>query len=85
MPPSQAAEEIERFAQWIEKWVDRRPVSIALPYGVRPKDRLVLEWSGLRAALLVGSGPAPSPEDSKRDVWRLPRIQAINGEFGLDY
>lgn len=66
--------------------------SIALPLGVAPKDRGVLArttWNGAtvthRAVLLVGAGPAPSPNNPKFDPMRLPRIQAIEDPYGLTY
>lgn len=68
------------------------PVSIALPYGISPKNRQLLEdfdYKGKHyhqtAALLVGAGPAPAPTDPKLNRYRIPRIQAVGGPFGLDY
>jgi len=71
---------------------EARVESIALPFGESPKNRALLA-SGTsggtsyrhRAAMLVGSNPAPSPVSRKFDPMRLPRIQAIAGAFGLDY
>lgn len=66
--------------------------TIALPYGIAPKDERLLrafEYQGKRysmeGALLVGSNPAPSFTASSRDVFRLPRIQGIEGEMGITY
>lgn len=66
--------------------------TMALPLGISPKDPTLLRsapWKGgrveHRAALLVGAGPAPSPNDPKFDPFRLPRIQAIEGEYGITY
>jgi peptidoglycan/xylan/chitin deacetylase (PgdA/CDA1 family) len=62
--------------------------SIALPYGLGPKDPSVLrsgEFQGQRyaniAALLVGAEPAPSPVSKTFDPYRLPRVQAIQSEL----
>lgn len=59
--------------------------TVALPYGLAPKDQNVLEsgsYDGTKyrniAALLVGANPAPSPADPKFDPFRLPRIQAVD-------
>ncbi len=64
--------------------------AIALPYGASPKNRELLkgfEYEGksyrMSGALLVGSNPAPAPGTEKFDAYRIPRIQAIEGEFGL--
>jgi hypothetical protein len=68
------------------------PRVMCLPFGMRPKNRELLksfEWNGKtythQAALLVGANPAPSPNDPKRDLFALPRIQAYDGEMGLTY
>lgn len=60
------------------------PFAIALPFGISPKDPNQLEKHH-RAALLVGANPAPSPTSPKRDPMRLPRIQCIEGDFGITY
>lgn len=66
--------------------------SIALPYGISPKNKTLLrsftlngKTYGHRAALLVGANPAASPTSTKRDPMRLPRIQSIEGDYGLSY
>lgn len=58
--------------------------SIALPFGISPKNREVLKKHH-RAALLVGANPAPAPGSKERDPMRLPRIQCIEGDFGITY
>lgn len=69
-----------------------QPRFLCLPFGIRPKNRELLksfEWDGKTyihdAALMVGAGPARSPNDPKRDPHRLPRIQAYDGELGLTH
>ncbi|MCW5941213.1 MAG: polysaccharide deacetylase family protein [Fimbriimonadaceae bacterium] len=66
--------------------------TIALPYGIAPKDERLLrafEYRGKRyameGALLVGANPARSPSASARDAFRLPRIQGIEGDMGITY
>ncbi len=66
--------------------------SVALPYGISPKNKALLKSFTLngktyshRAALLVGANPAPAPTSEKRDLLRLPRIQSIEGDYGLTY
>lgn len=66
--------------------------TIALPFGASPKNAALLKsgtFSGQsytnRAALLVGANPAPSPVSAKFNPMRLPRIQAIEGDFGITY
>ncbi|MEJ5170252.1 MAG: polysaccharide deacetylase family protein [Fimbriimonadales bacterium] len=83
LSPSQAEAELVRSSGWIEREFGRRPEAIALPYGVSPKDPSLLRKAGFRCALLVGAGPAPSPDDPKRNLLRLPRVQAIDGPYGL--
>jgi hypothetical protein len=66
--------------------------SIALPMGIFPKNReLVKKFTykgktyAMRAALLVGANPAPSPSSEKLDPYRIPRIQAVEGDYGITY
>jgi len=69
-----------------------RPRFLCLPFGVRPKNLDLLksfDWNGETvthdAALMVGSGPAPSPGDPERDAHKLARINAYDGDYGLAY
>lgn len=57
--------------------------TLALPYGKRPKDPATLTDAGFRAALLVGAGPARMPSHPEFDPMSLPRIQGIDGPFGI--
>ncbi len=66
--------------------------SIALPYGISPRNKALLKSFTLngknythRAALLVGANPALAPSSAKRDPMRLPRIQSIEGDYGLTF
>lgn len=60
------------------------PSVIALPFGIAPKNRGLLD-KHYRAALLVGAGPAPPPGSEKFDPMRIPRIQGIDEDYGLTY
>lgn len=67
---------------------DAKVDSIALPYGLGPKDRTLLRSGAYNgqtyhniAALLVGAEPAPSPVSIDFDPYRLPRVQAIQSEL----
>ena len=75
---------------WIQRHVpDYRTRTIALPHGVYPKD---VSWvvSGTAkgttyrhdAILMVAGGAAPSPFSRNFDPLRLPRIQAVDRDFG---
>jgi len=73
------------------KFGEVAPVSLAFPYGVQPKNKSLLrgfEYKkkkySLKATLLVGAEPARSPKDPKLNVYRIPRVQACAGPFGLD-
>ena len=66
--------------------------SIALPYGISPKRAELLGQFSLggktyrhRAALLVGSNPAPAPGSRTLKPFRLPRIQGIEGDYGITF
>ncbi len=68
------------------------PKCLALPYGISPTNALLIRsyiWAGkregFRAAVLVGAGPAASPKSANIDPLRLPRIQGIEGPYGLTY
>jgi polysaccharide deacetylase len=81
--------------EWIRRLVpDYKIRTIALPHGVYPKD---VSWALDGSAkgtkyhhdgiLMVAGGAAPSPFARQFDASRLPRIQAVDSDFGywLDY
>lgn len=79
-------------AQQFVRSLGSEPRVLSLPFGRRPKNLGLLqtfmyegETYSHDAALMVGAGPAPSPNDPDRDLYRLPRIQAYDGEYGLTY
>jgi len=79
--------EVEKELSGAAEYIQERgfdPFCIALPYGISPKDSGQLRKHH-RAALLVGAGPAPAPTSKSINPMRLPRIQGIDGEFGITY
>lgn len=68
------------------------PASMALPFGSSPRNKALLkgfDWKGIhvapKAVFLVGANPAPAPTDPKLNRLAIPRIQAYDGPFGIDY
>lgn len=66
--------------------------ALSLPYGISPKNATLLRkfvYNGkaysLDGCLLVGANPAPSPTSDKFDPYRIPRIQGIDGPYGVTY
>ncbi|CAN5644020.1 hypothetical protein BH11ARM2_BH11ARM2_11290 [soil metagenome] len=61
------------------------PVSLALPFGVSPKNKTIVKTlvdkGELSGVFLVGANPAPPPD--KLALTRIPRIQAYDGPYGL--
>lgn len=71
--------------------IGANPRTMALPYGVNPKNRSLLEGFKYRgkfykydAVCLAGDTPARSPHDPKVNFLRLPRIEASPAGDGLD-
>ena len=85
LSPEKAVQEIAGNIQEVRKYLpDYEEHSIALPLGEKPQDASVLvsgEYGGTSyrfvASLLVGSDPAPAPNDRKFDPMNLPRVQAL--------
>lgn len=68
------------------------PVSMALPFGMMPKNKKLLEgfdWQGKKVqftgVFLSGAAPAKPPTDPKYNALRVPRILAATVPYGLDY
>lgn len=85
-------EELAGAIDDLEKLGTPSPVSIALPFGVSPKNKALLQsfthkgkTYEMKAAFLVGANPAPAPTSEKLNRYRIPRIQAYNGPYGLPY
>lgn len=69
-----------------------KPKTIAYPFGIRPSNRALakgFEWKGkkyrLIGGVLAGAGPAPSVKSKEFKAHALPRIQAIEGDYGITY
>ncbi len=84
--------EIGECAIRIEKLGATMPTSFALPYGILPRNTKLLKgftYKGrkveITGVVLAGAAPAPSPNDSNRNVYRLPRVQAVDIPFGSKY
>jgi hypothetical protein len=84
-------EEFAGAIDHLEKLGVPQPVSLALPFGVSPKNKALtheFDYKGkhytMKAAFLVGAEPAPAPTDPKLDRYRIPRIQAYNGVCSLN-
>lgn len=76
----------------LEEFGTPSPVSLALPFGVSPKNKALLKEFNhkgktyrMKAAFLVGANPAPPVTDPKFDAYRIPRIQCYNGPFGIEH
>ncbi|ARU42203.1 hypothetical protein CCB80_14050 [Armatimonadetes bacterium Uphvl-Ar1] len=68
------------------------PDSLALPYGVLPKNRDLLKsahYGGKNYrysnVVLAGSEPAPSPLSKSFNPLRIPRVKAYDGEMGINW
>lgn len=87
-----AKQELGEAIDRLEKLGEKGPVSIALPFGISPKNASLLKsftWRGkpyqMSGAMLVGANPAPPPTSPKFNPYRIPRIQSIEGEMGITY
>jgi peptidoglycan/xylan/chitin deacetylase (PgdA/CDA1 family) len=88
----QVKKELATSIDALEKLGEKSPVSLALPFGISPKNKDLLKgfsYGGktysMKAAMLVGANPAPAPTDEKLNRYRIPRIQAYPGDSGSDY
>ncbi len=60
------------------------PYSLALPYGISPRNRALLNRPDLQGVFLVGANPAPAPGPALAKVrTRIPRIQSYDGPLSL--
>jgi len=65
---------------------------LCLPFGNKPKNKVLMKgyhWNGakvpLAATLMCGSQPAPAPTDKKLQKYRIPRVQAVELDYGFHY
>jgi hypothetical protein len=88
----QVKKELAGAIDALERLGERGPVSLALPFGISPKNKALLKgfaFGGksyqMKAAMLVGAEPAPAPGSPNLNPYRIPRIQAYPGESGSDH
>ncbi len=84
-------EEIGVAMEDLIKLKEPMPVSLALPFGVSPKNKSLLtgfDWHGAhiapKAVMLVGAEPAPAVTDPKFNKYAIPRVQACAGPSGME-
>jgi hypothetical protein len=84
--------EIGAAEERLEKLGVPMPASLALPFGVSPRNKSILagfDYDGKhvapKAVFLVGANPAPPIGSPKFNRLRIPRIQAYEGPFGIKY
>ncbi len=83
--------EIGDAAIALAKLGENGPFDLAYPLGSTPKNLAMLKGfpykSGritVASGFLVGADPAPMPDSPKFSLYKIPRIQATTGPFGLD-
>lgn len=79
---TEAKKELSGSKEWL-RGLDVPATSLALPYGINPKDKSLLDVYD--NVLLVGANPAPSAKSGKLNRKAIPRIQGIEGEMGITY
>lgn len=89
---AKVCEEFGRCTDAIKKMGATDPIHLALPYGIFPKNRKLVKsftYKGKRydfaSVVLAGASPAPAPTSKKFEPYRIPRIQAIEGTYGITY
>ena len=88
--PAEIVKQLARAQQTVDELVPGyRFGSLSLPFGAWPRQKSLAvtgTYEGTtyrnRAILLVGAGPAPSPNDRGFNPLALPRIQAGDGPLG---
>lgn len=91
MTAAQVQFEIGATVQFLEER-GIKAKTVAYPYGVPPKDKGLIKrgvYKGkpyaLAAGVLGGAGPARAARDPKVSMYSLPRIQAIEGDYGITF
>jgi peptidoglycan/xylan/chitin deacetylase (PgdA/CDA1 family) len=84
--------ELGTATERLEELGQKPPHSMALPFGISPKNKKLLrgfDWNGrhinFTGVFLVGANPAPAPTDPKFNRFRVPRIMAVSKPYGIDY
>ncbi|MFA9444214.1 polysaccharide deacetylase family protein [Egicoccus sp. AB-alg6-2] len=88
---AEVQQELTQNSAMVEELTGAPTATLSLPFGVRPQDHalsLAGEADGIgyehQAALLVGSGPAPSPFHREWDPVGVPRIRSSPSWDGGD-
>lgn len=71
---------------------EKLPVSLALPFGILPRNTALLKGFSYKGksytvtgVMMAGAAPAPAPTDKKLNIYRIPRVQGIDGDYGIKY
>jgi hypothetical protein len=91
-PEEKVKSEISRSLDWLEKEFGVKNVTLAFPYGNKPKNMDLLkgfDYGGkhykLRATFLAAGEPAEPISSKKFDIWRIPRVVVCEDEGGSTY
>jgi peptidoglycan/xylan/chitin deacetylase (PgdA/CDA1 family) len=83
--------QITRSVDWIRS-LGFEPRHLALPYGNSPKNPSILKGFmsggkryGFDSVTLAGSAPAYAPTDKRLNPYRIPRVQAVDIDYGFKY
>ena len=81
LPDDRVKKELGNANLWLEKVGQKPPISLALPYGVLPRNTQLFYgfmWKGHKihfpGVFLAAGNPAPSPNDPKFKRFRIPRM-----------
>ena len=91
MTDEQVKAELGKSIDYIRK-LGFEPRHLALPFGIMPKNQALLQgftWNGKQykfdSVALAGSSPARAPTDKKLNPYKLPRVQAVDIDYGFRY
>ena len=84
--------ELVRSFQNLSALGEKLPVSLALPFGILPRNTSLLKGFSYKGqkytvtgVVMAGAEPARAPTDPKLNIYRIPRVQGIDGDFGINY
>jgi len=84
-------QELAEASDNLEKLGEKMPPSLALPFGSSPKNASLtheFDYKGkhytFKGVMLVGADPAPAPGSKKLNIYRIPRVQACKGPYGIE-
>lgn len=87
----EAMGELAGSIEWL-RGLGIEPRSMAYPYGLEPKNPSLVKGFelkgkhfGYRSAVAAAGGPSLAPSSKKLDVYRIPRVQGIDGPLGITY